>query len=125
MKMLGLIVLLAGCLDSGAPELHSLSCTPETLRASGAGPFTLSCDLEFDGEPGDIRWSGYGANGLWAAGSDFIESADRDRGRFHFSLSKPTAPPVGTLTILVTVDHVEGIDGPAGDELEKRLQVVP
>lgn len=119
-----LLLLLVGACTNDAPVLHTLSCLPSPLHAS-ATTHSLMCEVDFSGSPGDIRWAAQSTSGpMWTSGSGFIDTSAREVGRFSFVMQSPTAPPVGTLRITVDVDHVEGIDGPAGDSITTTVDVV-
>lgn len=110
---------------SDAPDLSNLRCTPSPLSTAGQGPYNVNCDVDFEGSPGDVRWTAYSTAGLWSSGSDTLSSSQRSAGKYHFGMSSMTAPGVGMLTITFSADHVEGIDGPAGDTITARIDVVP
>lgn len=119
-----LLLLLLGACTSDAPDLKTLTCTPTPLHASDT-THTLMCRIDFTGSPGDVRWTARALDGtVWTAGSGFIDTPARSAGTFSFTMMSTTAPPVGTLQIEVDVDHVEGIDGPAGDKITTNIDVV-
>lgn len=119
-----LALALSAC--TSGPDLHEMSCTPPRLSASAIGPVTLYCSVTFDGMPGDARFSAHASDGsLWAAGSGFMDMLDREAGEWVFMLRNANPPPAGQLTITLGVDDVEGIDGPAGDEITRPLTVTP
>ena len=120
-----LCLLVVTACTSDAPDLSNLRCTPTQLSASGQGPFNVNCDVDFEGSPGDVSWSAYSTAGGWSGGYDTLSSSDRSRGTYHFAMSKMTAPGIGMLTITFSADHVDGIDGPDGDTITTRIEVVP
>ena len=120
---LGLLVVTA-C-TSDAPDLSNLRCTPSQLSASGQGPFNVNCDVDFEGSVGDVNWSAYSTAGLWSSGYESLSGSQRSRGTYHFAMSNMAAPGVGPLNITFSADHVDGIDGPAGDTITARIDVVP
>jgi hypothetical protein len=124
MKYTLLMLLFAGC-TSDAPELHELSCSPSSLSASSPGPYTIGCVATFDGAAGDAYWTASGPGGIWTGGSGIVSDAQRDAGTFEFQLRKTEAPGVGALMITLSVDHVGGEDGPAGDSITAQVEVVP
>lgn len=125
MRALALLVIVAGC-GSDAPQLLDLHCNPSPLSTGSSGPYSLGCGIEFDGKPGDVRWKASSTDGTtWASGSGYIDGPARDAGAFQFTMSNMQAPPLGTLTITVSVDHVDGIDGPEGDTITTQVEVVP
>ena len=70
-----------------------------------------------------MRWEARGIdNMVWAAGSDYVDTATRDAGTFRFSMTQTQAPPVGSLNVSVFADHVDGIDGPEGDSITIQIQ---
>ncbi|CAN5910431.1 hypothetical protein BH11MYX3_BH11MYX3_47160 [soil metagenome] len=126
MNALAYAVLLTGCFGSDAPDLHELTCTPASLRASGPAPYVVSCDVTFDGSPGDVRWSAYGSDAMyWVRDIGSISNSARDFGEYQFSMKSAQPPPLGRLLIQLDADHVDGIDGPAGDTITTEIQVVP
>ena len=110
---------------SDAPDLSNLQCTPPQLSAAGQGPYNVNCDVEFEGSVGDVNWSAYSTAGLWSSGFDTLSSSERSRGTYHFGMSNMTAPGVGPLNITFSAEHVDGIDGPAGDTITAHVEVVP
>ncbi len=120
-----LCLLVVSACTSDAPELSNLRCTPSQLSVAGQGPWTVNCDVDFAGTIGDVNWSASSTAGAWSGGFDTLDSSDRRRGAYHFSMSKMTAPGVGPLNIRFSADHVDGIDGPDGDTIETHIDVVP
>lgn len=117
-----LVWLVAGC-GSDRPELSNLRCQPASLSLGASGPYTVTCDVDYDGSVGDIQWSAQSTASPtpWATGN----TADNHGDSLRFSISKNDAPPTGAMTIQITVDHPAGIDGPGDDTATTQIRVVP
>lgn len=124
-RFVGMTVVLAGACGEAAPVITNLACTPAPLSvASPARPYRVSCTVEVDGKVGDVFSTARGPDGdLWATDHPSIGSVTSDK--LLLWLSNDEAPPLGVLTISVTVDHPQGIDGPGDDTATSSIEVIP
>jgi hypothetical protein len=113
---------LAAC-GSDRPELSNFRCQPATLSLGASGPYTVTCDVDYDGSVGDIRWSAQSTASEmpWMSGVTAEDSGHSLR----FSMTKADPPDLGAMNIYITVDHPAGIDGPGDDTAATQIRVVP
>jgi len=117
-----LISLVAAC-GSDKPELSNFRCSPASLSLGASGPYTVTCDVDYDGSVGDIRWSAQStaSDTPWMSGT----TADDTGHSLHFSMTKAEPPDQGAMNIYITVDPPAGTGGPGDDRAGTQIRVVP